>query len=55
MTVFLLCLLGGVFWRLWRIQRRQRMSPRWLAEIERRSWGQGQDGVSWNWPVRREE
>ena len=55
MTIFLFVLLVAVSWRLYRIRPRQTMSRQYLADLERRSCGQGVDGVSWQWPVRRED
>ena len=48
--------LGGLPWVLKALHAEpETVSPDWLVDAERRSWGDGVDGVSWSWPVRKIE
>lgn len=35
--------------------RSEYVSPRWLTDCERRSWGVGLDQTCWTWPDERKE
>ena len=48
--------LGGLPWVLNALHAEpESVTPDWLVENDRRAWGEGVDGVSWSWPVRKIE
>ena len=49
-------LLGGLPWVLRALRAPDNtVTPDWLVDNDRRAWGDGIDGVSWRWPVRKIE
>lgn len=45
--------VGALVQALRKYQARSYVSPAWLVDAERRSWGIGIDQVSWSWPINK--